>query len=37
MKLMQACLCVGMTLQSRVNRLAGDVKRVQPSLSTKKS
>ena len=36
MKLMQACLCVGMTLQSRVNRRAGDVKHVQPCLSTKK-
>ena len=35
-RLVQTCLCVGTTLQSRVNRRAGDVKHVQPCLSTKK-
>ena len=35
-KLMQACLWVGKTLQSRANRRAGDEKHVQACLSTKK-
>ena len=36
MKLVQACLCAGKTLESRFNRRGGAVKHVQSSLSASK-